>query len=146
MQAAPTWPSSRAALCVCSEKTFFRVENEFSHIAVDAPNVIACLNAVSTLGMAVSWLWYVEMMCCMVQSPSIACFCDIKNSLATSNSASIPIDCDRSRICSGPASWAGLRGPGPPSESVGPALDGRACQSPANQIKKIADRNISDLY
>ena len=36
----------------CSEKTFLSVENEFSHIAVDAPKVMARVKAVSTVGIA----------------------------------------------------------------------------------------------
>ena len=36
--------------------TFFNVEKEISHIAVDAPNVSACLNAVRTTSIALNTL------------------------------------------------------------------------------------------
>ena len=41
-------------LRLCSVNNFFNVENEFSHTAVDAPNVSACLNAAITAGMAMN--------------------------------------------------------------------------------------------
>ena len=81
---------------------FRRVENEFSHIAVEAPKVNACLKAVSTLGIATRVVWYCERMYFVVQIPSsIGCdyFCVLKNCFATSYSASIIGDCDRSMIC-----------------------------------------------
>lgn len=46
-------------LSLLSVRTLFKVENEFSHMAVDAPNVSACLKAVITLGIASSALWKV---------------------------------------------------------------------------------------
>ncbi len=39
-----------------SEKIFFNVENEFSHIAVEAPSVSLCLKAVTTDGIAIKVL------------------------------------------------------------------------------------------
>lgn len=41
----------------CSVNTFFKVDKEFSHKAVEAPKVRATLNAVGTLGIASSALW-----------------------------------------------------------------------------------------
>ena len=47
-------------LRLCSINTFFNVETKFSHLAVDAPNVSACLNAVITAGMALNIMYYFD--------------------------------------------------------------------------------------
>ncbi len=84
-----------------SENTFLKVENEFLHIAVEAPNVRPSLKTVSTLGIAIRCVWYFERMYCAVQSTPIGsdCFCELKNCLATLNSVSMTSTHDRSIMC-----------------------------------------------
>ena len=83
-----------------SVKTFLNVENEFSHMAVDAPNVSPSLIAVTTLGMASSVLWYVERSFCVVHL-SFGCFsvCVRINCFATTHSVSLMVDLVNVMMC-----------------------------------------------
>ena len=72
---------------------FFKEENEFSHVAVEAPNVKADLNATMTLGIASRVLWKVVNSVFTVQFSSSArvepSIWVRRNCRATTNSASI---------------------------------------------------------
>ena len=76
-----------------SVNTFLKTENEFSHIAVEAPSVNPVFKAVSTLGIASNVLSYFERRFCVVNFafPSLFICVEI-NCLATIQSVSTMVD------------------------------------------------------
>ena len=75
-------------LLLCSLNTFFRVENEFLHVAVDAPKVRLTLSVFSTVGMAARGSQYLVKMSCVVQFLFDWAISSCRNCCATANSAS----------------------------------------------------------